>query len=87
MQATKEVFKRTGSYLDIYHDYNYWFDRSPNTDGDYQTMWAFKNCLGGQFYQLYSTDVNDRNLATEGGYPLDPSDFPTFIGVVGEIPA
>jgi len=87
MQRVGTVFLRAGSYTDIYRDYNYWFDVSPNENGDYQTMWAFKNYFGGKFYQLYSTDVNDRNLETMGGYELDPSDFPTFIGVVGDIPA
>ncbi len=87
MQVVGEVFRVTGSYAAIYEDYNYWFDRSPNPDGDYQTMWAFKNYFGGKFYQLYSTDVNNRDLTVTDGYALDPSDFPTFIGVVGEIPA
>ncbi len=87
LQGTRKVFVRSGSYTDIYHDYNYWFDRSPNENGDYQTMWAYKNSFGGQLYQLYSTDVNDSDLYAEGGYPLETSDFPTFIGVVGAIPA
>ena len=87
MQVVGEVFLRTGSYASIFADYNYWFDRSPNPDGDYQTMWAFKNYFGGKFYQLYSIDVNNRTLSVEGGYELESSDFPTFIGVVGGIPA
>lgn len=86
MQAVKEVFRRSGSYAAIYQDYNYWFDISPNSNGDFQTMWAFKNYFGAKFYQLYSTDVNDSNLSVEGGYPLQSSDFPTFIGVVGNLP-
>ena len=85
MQRVGKVFTRSGTFSEIYHDYNYWFDRSPNPDGDYQTMWAFKNYFGGKFYQLYSTDVNDKDLTVTGGYALDPSNFPTFIGVVGEI--
>ncbi len=87
MQTVGEVFRVTGSYSYIYQNYNYWFDRSPNSDGDYQTMWAFKNYFGGKFYQLYSTDVNNQDLTVTDGYALDPSDFPTFIGVVGDIPA
>lgn len=79
------VFERFGSYLSIYHDYWYWFDPSPNSDGDFQTMWARRNCFGPATYQLWSTDVNDSRLATDGTYPLTNTNFPTFIGVVGPL--
>lgn len=79
------VFFRKGSYLQMYKDYWYWFDPSPNSDGDFQTMWTRRNCFGSAKFQLWSTDVNDSNLAVGGGYPLTNRNFPTFIGVVDEL--
>lgn len=81
------VFNRVGSYLQIYRDYNYWFDPSPNANGNFQTMWARRNCFGKANFQLWSTDVNDSELATDGGYPLPNDNFPTFIGVVDDLVA
>lgn len=79
------VFFRRGSYPQMYKDYWYWFDPSPNADGAYQTMWTRRNCFGSAKFQLWSTDVNDSNLAVGGGYPLTNRNFPTFIGVVDEL--
>lgn len=81
------VFERVGGYTQIYRDYYYWFDPSPNSDGDFQTMWNRRNCLGDAKYQLWSTDVNDSDLSVGGGYPLWHDNFPTFIGVVGDLAA
>ena len=85
MEKVGTVFERTGGYNQIFRDYYYWFDPSPNEDGDFQTMWNRRNCFGGAKYQLWSTDVNDSDLAIGGGYPRWPDNFPTFIGVVGDL--
>lgn len=86
MHETKEVFKVTGSYTYMFTNYFYWFDKSPNDDGILQNMWAFNNRFGDQSYQLHSTDVNEM-LTADPSYQLPVTEFPTFIGVVGTIPA
>ncbi|MBP9803324.1 MAG: hypothetical protein KBE22_00265 [Candidatus Accumulibacter sp.] len=87
MQNTGKVFSDSGSYSYIVAKYNYWFAESPDGDA-YQTLWAFKNTFGDRRYQLFSGDVNDRDLRRVGGYGVstDLWGFPTFIGVVGGIP-
>lgn len=87
MEKTGVIKTISGSYLQMYRDYFYWFDPSPNEDGDFQTMWATRNCFGTAKYQLYSKDVNDRALVRYNGYPLDERTFPTFIGVVADLVA
>lgn len=86
MHETKEVFKVVGAYLYMFVNYFYWFDKSPNDDGILQNMWAFNNRFGDKSYQLYSVDVN-AVLTADPSYQLPVTEFPTFIGVVGTIPA
>lgn len=67
---SKRITYVKGSQAAIYLNYNYWFDMSPNDDGDFQTLEATCNSpLGDKEITTYWPDINEFNSVSEGPLP------------------
>lgn len=80
----KRITYVKGGQTWVYTNYNYWFDMSPNEDGDFQTLEATCNSpLGGKEITTYWPDINEFSSVSIGPLPAGAEgSTPNFVGVI-----